>query len=135
MTTLQRKLIAGNWKMNGLKASLAEARAVAEARESSLPMPTASRRPTYLLFLNVLLRLQWAKGSAPIIICTEAVGAALGRSHDRVSDWIIMARDEGLLDIVERAIQKVRCGRYRLRLERFPAPGMRLSGPSEKDAV
>ena len=31
MTTSQRKLIAGNWKMNGLEASLGEARAVADA--------------------------------------------------------------------------------------------------------
>ncbi len=33
MTTSEPKLIAGNWKMNGLTASLAEARAVAEALE------------------------------------------------------------------------------------------------------
>ncbi len=33
MTTSRQKLIAGNWKMNGLQASLSQARAVAEALE------------------------------------------------------------------------------------------------------
>lgn len=97
-------------------------RAVAEAKADPRPVPTPSTVAGYHLFLNVVLRLQWLKGNAPVMLCTRAIAEALDRSFDRVADWIRMAVGEGLLTPLEPAVRRVRCARYRLDLTRFPRP-------------
>jgi hypothetical protein len=102
--------------------SAALQRAVGEAKADPRPVRTRFAIPSYHLFLNVVLRLQWLKGDAPVMLCTRAIAKSMGKSFDRVADWIRMAVDEELLRPVEPAIRRMRCARYRLDLTRFRSP-------------
>ena len=79
MTTPQRKLIAGNWKMNGLEASLVEARAVAEA----LALQPCSERVAICPPATLIASMVQALAGSPVLVggqnCyVQAAGAFTG---------------------------------------------------------
>ncbi len=117
MTTPQRKLIAGNWKMNGLEASLVEARAVAEA----LALQPCSERVAICPPATLIASMVQALAGSPVLVggqnCyVQAAGAFTGEiSAEMLADagasLVILAHSErrqlfGETD--ESAAEKVR---------------------------
>ena len=117
MTTPQRKLIAGNWKMNGLEASLVEARAVAEA----LALQPCSERVAICPPATLIASMVQALAGSPVLVggqnCyVQAAGAFTGEISaemlaDAGANLVILAHSErrqlfGETD--ESAAEKVR---------------------------
>ncbi len=96
----RRKLLAGNWKMNGLKAGIAEAKAVAAGAATAAPAADVLICPPFTLIAPVVDACAGSKVEVGAQTChADASGACTGEvSAEMIADlggrWVIVGHSE-----------------------------------------